>query len=138
LSFSSKVLKAGGHFVCKFYQGAEDKELEKQLKDMFQKVHRLKPESSRSVRLVPFPPKLHRLSTKYKVIDRNPKRPFSSGLTASHEIKQFHPTSTTPDKIRNAGLLMSQHFNLVIIRGFVPLDVGQGCLGFLLDLMIIC
>ncbi|KAJ5875548.1 uncharacterized protein N7473_012895 [Penicillium subrubescens] len=56
LSFSSKVLKAGGHFVCKFYQGAEDKELEMHLKDMFQKVHRLKPESSRSVRLVPFPP----------------------------------------------------------------------------------
>ena len=51
LSFSSKVLKTGGHFVCKFYQGAEDKELEKQLKDMFQRVHRLKPESSRSVRL---------------------------------------------------------------------------------------
>ncbi|OKO95853.1 rRNA methyltransferase 2, mitochondrial [Penicillium subrubescens] len=48
LSFSSKVLKAGGHFVCKFYQGAEDKELEMHLKDMFQKVHRLKPESSRS------------------------------------------------------------------------------------------
>ncbi|CEJ62425.1 Putative Ribosomal rna large subunit methyltransferase j [Penicillium brasilianum] len=48
LQFSSKVLKAGGHFVCKFYQGAEDKELEKQLKDMFQRVHRLKPESSRS------------------------------------------------------------------------------------------
>ncbi|KAJ5150969.1 uncharacterized protein N7482_010221 [Penicillium canariense] len=52
LRFSSDVLKAGGHFVCKFYQGAEDKELEKQLKDLFQKVHRLKPESSRSVRLV--------------------------------------------------------------------------------------
>jgi 21S rRNA (uridine2791-2'-O)-methyltransferase len=55
LQFSSKVLKAGGHFVCKFYQGAEDKELEKQLKDMFQRVHRLKPESSRSVRLVHIP-----------------------------------------------------------------------------------
>ncbi|KAF7719184.1 Uncharacterized protein PECH_003038 [Penicillium ucsense] len=50
LQFSSKVLKAGGHFVCKFYQGAEDKDLEKQLKEMFQKVHRLKPESSRSAR----------------------------------------------------------------------------------------
>jgi 21S rRNA (uridine2791-2'-O)-methyltransferase len=42
-------LKAGGHFVCKFYQGAEDKELEQQLKVLFKKVHRLKPESSRSV-----------------------------------------------------------------------------------------
>jgi 21S rRNA (uridine2791-2'-O)-methyltransferase len=49
LRFSSGVLKAGGHFVCKFYQGAEDKELEQQLRNLFQKVHRLKPESSRSV-----------------------------------------------------------------------------------------
>ncbi|KAL6235414.1 hypothetical protein BDW75DRAFT_250934 [Aspergillus navahoensis] len=48
LEFSFEVLKAGGHFVCKFYQGAEDKDLEKQLKGLFQKVHRLKPESSRS------------------------------------------------------------------------------------------
>ncbi|KAJ5214795.1 hypothetical protein N7468_010474 [Penicillium chermesinum] len=48
LSFATVVLKVGGHFVCKFYQGAEDKELEKELKDRFQKVHRLKPESSRS------------------------------------------------------------------------------------------
>lgn len=52
LRFSSDVLKAGGHFVCKFYQGAEDKDLENQLKDLFKKVHRLKPESSRSVGLV--------------------------------------------------------------------------------------
>lgn len=49
LSFSSNVLKVGGHFVCKFYQGVEDKELEGQLKALFHKVHRLKPESSRSV-----------------------------------------------------------------------------------------
>ncbi|KAL2802284.1 FtsJ-like methyltransferase-domain-containing protein [Aspergillus granulosus] len=49
LEFSYEVLKNGGHFVCKFYQGAEDKELEKQLKALFHKVHRLKPESSRSV-----------------------------------------------------------------------------------------
>ncbi|KAJ5724874.1 hypothetical protein N7493_006602 [Penicillium malachiteum] len=48
LQFSSDVLKIGGHFVCKFYQGTEDKDLEKRLKDLFQKVHRLKPESSRS------------------------------------------------------------------------------------------
>ncbi|OQE20425.1 hypothetical protein PENSTE_c013G04814 [Penicillium steckii] len=48
LSFSSNVLKVGGHFVCKFYQGVEDKELEGQLKALFHKVHRLKPESSRS------------------------------------------------------------------------------------------
>ncbi|KAL3457744.1 23S ribosomal RNA methyltransferase [Aspergillus heterothallicus] len=48
LEFSYEVLKNGGHFVCKFYQGAEDKDLEKQLKTLFHKVHRLKPESSRS------------------------------------------------------------------------------------------
>lgn len=49
LSFASDTLKSGGHFVCKFYQGAEDKALEQQLKRMFAKVHREKPESSRSV-----------------------------------------------------------------------------------------
>ncbi|KAJ5326105.1 hypothetical protein MYU51_010703 [Penicillium brevicompactum] len=48
LRFSTDVLKTGGHFVCKFYQGSEDKELEMQLKTLFKKVHRLKPESSRS------------------------------------------------------------------------------------------
>lgn len=49
LRFSFNVLKTGGHFVCKFYQGSEDKALEKQLRELFEKVHRLKPESSRSV-----------------------------------------------------------------------------------------
>ncbi len=44
----------GGHFVCKFYQGAEDKALEKSLKGLFHKVHREKPESSRSVCLTSF------------------------------------------------------------------------------------
>ncbi|KAK2747613.1 2' O-ribose methyltransferase [Onygenales sp. PD_40] len=48
LEFSFNVLKTGGHFVCKFYQGAEDKALENQLKALFQTVHREKPESSRS------------------------------------------------------------------------------------------
>ncbi|KAF9887570.1 rRNA methyltransferase 2, mitochondrial [Aspergillus nanangensis] len=48
LQFGFEVLRPGGHFVCKFYQGVEDKELEKQLKGLFQKVHRLKPESSRN------------------------------------------------------------------------------------------
>lgn len=48
LQFSYKALKTGGNFVCKFYQGAEDKELEKQLRELFRKVHRLKPESSRN------------------------------------------------------------------------------------------
>lgn len=35
--------------MCKFYQGSEDKQLELQLKKLFQWVHREKPESSRSV-----------------------------------------------------------------------------------------
>lgn len=48
LAFAQSTLKPGGHFVCKFYQGAEDKDLERRLKDVFAKVHREKPESSRS------------------------------------------------------------------------------------------
>ncbi|KAK3898110.1 cell division protein ftsj, partial [Staphylotrichum tortipilum] len=48
LSFASDTLKPGGNFVCKFYQGAEDKAFELLLKKMFAKVHREKPESSRS------------------------------------------------------------------------------------------
>lgn len=35
--------------MCKFYQGAEDKLLEKKLKRLFEKVHRDKPAASRSV-----------------------------------------------------------------------------------------
>jgi 23S rRNA U2552 (ribose-2'-O)-methylase RlmE/FtsJ len=49
LQFAHDTLRVGGHFVCKFYQGAEDKDFEKQLKKMFRTVHREKPESSRSV-----------------------------------------------------------------------------------------
>ncbi len=49
LQFARETLKVGGHFVCKFYQGAEDKDLEMQLKTIFKVVHREKPESSRSV-----------------------------------------------------------------------------------------
>ncbi|OCK84516.1 FtsJ-domain-containing protein [Lepidopterella palustris CBS 459.81] len=48
LKFCFDTLRTGGHFVCKFYQGSEEKELEKKLKRLFQKVHREKPESSRS------------------------------------------------------------------------------------------
>ncbi|KAL2687526.1 hypothetical protein Neosp_005087 [[Neocosmospora] mangrovei] len=47
LQFASDTLKSGGHFVCKFYQGPEDKEFEKKLKTLFVKVFREKPESSR-------------------------------------------------------------------------------------------
>lgn len=52
LTFASDTLKPGGHFVCKFYQGSEDKAFENLLKQMFAKVHREKPESSRSVSFV--------------------------------------------------------------------------------------
>ncbi|RYO90843.1 hypothetical protein DL764_008381 [Monosporascus ibericus] len=48
LQFASDTLRGGGHFVCKFYQGAEDKAFEMRLKKMFGKVHREKPESSRN------------------------------------------------------------------------------------------
>ncbi|TGO09440.1 hypothetical protein BTUL_0166g00110 [Botrytis tulipae] len=48
LQFAFDTLRPGGHFVCKFYQGAEDKELELKLKKMFAVVYREKPESSRS------------------------------------------------------------------------------------------
>ncbi|CAJ0540053.1 Ff.00g073580.m01.CDS01 [Fusarium sp. VM40] len=47
LQFASDTLRSGGHFVCKFYQGSEDKEFEKKLKTLFTKVFREKPESSR-------------------------------------------------------------------------------------------
>ncbi|CAO1597357.1 2' O-ribose methyltransferase [Xanthoria calcicola] len=48
LRFASDTLRAGGHFICKFYQGAEDKALEARLKTLFSKVYRDKPASSRS------------------------------------------------------------------------------------------
>jgi len=83
LRFSSNVLKDGGHFVCKFYQGAEDKELEQQLRNLFQKVHRLKPESSRSVGSCPFV--ICRGDNGLIAILRNPKRHSLLALTADHE-----------------------------------------------------
>ncbi|KAK4140547.1 uncharacterized protein C8A04DRAFT_39781 [Dichotomopilus funicola] len=48
LSFASDTLKPGGHFVCKFYQGTEDKALELLLRKMFDTVKRVKPDGSRS------------------------------------------------------------------------------------------
>lgn len=52
LDFCESTLKTGGHFLCKFYQGAEDKAFEMRLKKLFEKVHREKPESSRSVSIM--------------------------------------------------------------------------------------
>ena len=49
LSFGFDALRTGGHFVCKFYQGAEERSLEKRLKTLFEKVHREKPTASRDV-----------------------------------------------------------------------------------------
>lgn len=49
LRFCLDVLKPGGSFVCKFYQGGEDSLLETRLKRAFEKVHREKPDSSRKV-----------------------------------------------------------------------------------------
>ncbi|KAL8650311.1 MAG: hypothetical protein Q9226_005202 [Calogaya cf. arnoldii] len=48
LRFAFDTLRPDGHFVCKFYQGAEDKALEVRLKTLFSKVYRDKPASSRS------------------------------------------------------------------------------------------
>ncbi|WXC43472.1 hypothetical protein QX201_003227 [Fusarium graminearum] len=47
LQFASDTLRSGGHFVCKFYQGSEDRDFEKKLRTLFTKVFREKPDSSR-------------------------------------------------------------------------------------------
>ncbi|TKX21576.1 rRNA methyltransferase-like protein 1 [Elsinoe australis] len=47
LTFCFDTLVPGGHFVCKFYQGAEDKSFELRLKKLFEKVVREKPDASR-------------------------------------------------------------------------------------------
>ncbi|KAI9875714.1 MAG: 2' O-ribose methyltransferase [Pleopsidium flavum] len=49
LQFCFDTLRTGGKFVCKFYQGAEDKSFELQLRKLFHLVYRVKPDSSRSV-----------------------------------------------------------------------------------------
>jgi len=48
LTFCFDTLRTGGHFVCKFYQGNEEKAFELRLKKLFEKVHREKPDSSRN------------------------------------------------------------------------------------------
>ena len=47
LTFCYDALITGGHFLCKFYQGAEDHAFELRLKKLFERVHRIKPDSSR-------------------------------------------------------------------------------------------
>ncbi|EPS37890.1 hypothetical protein H072_8341 [Dactylellina haptotyla CBS 200.50] len=48
LLFCVDVLKPGGSFVCKYYQGADDEVLKKNIKKVFATVKVVKPESSRS------------------------------------------------------------------------------------------
>jgi len=50
LTFAFDTLKTGGHFMCKYYQGSEDRAFETKLKRLFAKVYREKPDSSRNVR----------------------------------------------------------------------------------------
>ena len=47
LTFAFDTLGTGGNFLCKFYQGEEDKALELRLKKLFEKTYRIKPDSSR-------------------------------------------------------------------------------------------
>ncbi|KAF7185576.1 rRNA methyltransferase 2, mitochondrial [Pseudocercospora fuligena] len=47
LTFCFDTLATGGNFLCKFYTGAEDHDLELRLRKLFEKVHRIKPDSSR-------------------------------------------------------------------------------------------
>ncbi|SPO07142.1 related to mitochondrial rRNA methyltransferase [Cephalotrichum gorgonifer] len=47
LTFACETLRPGGNFVCKFYQGAEDKNFERRLNTVFSRVYRVKPDSSR-------------------------------------------------------------------------------------------
>ncbi|TKA83268.1 hypothetical protein B0A55_00805 [Friedmanniomyces simplex] len=47
LEFAYDSLATGGNFLCKFYQGGEDHAFEARLKKLFEKVYRIKPDSSR-------------------------------------------------------------------------------------------
>ncbi|KAI5364144.1 putative ribosomal RNA methyltransferase FtsJ domain-containing protein [Septoria linicola] len=47
LTFCFDTLATGGHFICKFYTGAEDHAMELRLKRLFDKVYRIKPDSTR-------------------------------------------------------------------------------------------
>ncbi|KAK9366260.1 FtsJ-like methyltransferase-domain-containing protein [Lipomyces kononenkoae] len=48
LAFALDTLKTGGHFVCKYYAGPEDVDLESRLREAFDVVKREKPRASRS------------------------------------------------------------------------------------------
>ncbi|KAF1832314.1 23S ribosomal RNA methyltransferase [Decorospora gaudefroyi] len=53
LTFAFDTLKTGGHFLCKYYQGPEERAFETKLKRLFAKVNREKPDSSRNVWVAP-------------------------------------------------------------------------------------
>ncbi len=46
--FAQQILNKGGHFVCKIWQGSNQKKLHDAIADNFHKVKVLKPSSSRS------------------------------------------------------------------------------------------
>ena len=52
MTFAFDTLKTGGHFLCKYYKGSEEKAFETKMKRLFAKVHREKPDSSRAVRIM--------------------------------------------------------------------------------------
>lgn len=45
---ATHLLKLGGHFACKIFQGGEEKKFADSLKERFEKVHFAKPKSSRA------------------------------------------------------------------------------------------
>lgn len=47
LALSEKVLKPGGHFICKIFQGEDFKLFSDMIKEQFKQVHIFKPKSSR-------------------------------------------------------------------------------------------
>jgi len=48
LNFAEKVLVPGGNFLCKYFQGEDDKELHERARKMFEKVKLVKPKASRA------------------------------------------------------------------------------------------
>jgi len=47
IDFALKALKPKGNFICKFFQGGEEQDMRRHLRQHFDKVHFSKPESSR-------------------------------------------------------------------------------------------
>ena len=49
LDFSYGFLKQGGYFICKIFQGGEEKEIMNEMKKAFTEAHWFKPDSSRKI-----------------------------------------------------------------------------------------